>query len=759
MQQFDQVCRFHEHALPPDGPKKTQARDLFNMEQTIDVYEFQGGFYMLDASRTGMFDSRRSQIPNNPVGAVWTIDAKGNSPANDDFEAAHIFSPNNIWNNQKAVSAHYNAGKAYEYFLSKFNRNSINGQGGTIISFINVTEDDRSDMDNAFWHGTAMFYGNGNRAFNSPLAKSLDVAGHEISHGVVQNTANLEYFGESGALNESFADVFGVLIDRDDFKLGEDVVNPSIYRSGALRDMANPNNGGTSLSFPGYQPASVAQQYRGSEDNGGVHINSGIPNKAFHLIATAINKEKTEKIYYRALTNYLVRSSKFVDMRLAIVRAATDLHGANSAEVNAVNNAFNAVGIVVQSTGGGGGSGGGSSTTNICELETNQGTPFVLLTDAESSAIYSADEMGRLTSNPLLDIPILSKPSCTDNGSFCVFVGEDKTLYLINFQSNRFEQIENQAIWRNAAISKDGEKIALLTDEFNNEIIVFDFTSGQQQVFELYKPTTAQGVATGDVSYADVMEWDYDGEFLIYDAFNELKSSFGGSLNYWDISFLKAWNNQTNTFGDGLILSLFTGLPENVSVGNPTLSKNSPCIMTLDYFDDFEETYQIVGLNFETGDADVIIENNTLGFPSYTTTDDAIIFDFLNNGTAQILAYKELADNKISPKNNDLFLFVDGGSRGTWVTSGERTFTGTATLQSTDIKIFPTLTDDKVNIVSIATASPFVVKVYNSLGQLMLQTVAQTPNTSLSLADLPKGMYWIRLQREKELIYQAVVKE
>lgn len=128
-------------------------------------------------------------------------------------------------------------------------------------------------------------------------------------------------------------------------------------------------------------------------------------------------------------------------------------------------------------------------------------------------------------------------------------------------------------------------------------------------------------------------------------------------------------------------------------------------------------------------------------------------------GTEQILAYKELADNKISPKNDDLFLFVDGGSKGTWVTSGERTFTGTAALQAADIKIFPTLTNDKVNIVSTAKNSPFVVEVYNSLGQLMLQTTTQTPNTSLSLAALPKGMYWIRLQRDKELMYQAVVKE
>jgi len=757
LQQFDQVCRLHEHLSPPDGPKKAQARDLFNINQTVDVYEFQGGFYMLDASRAGMFDSRRSKIPNNPVGAIWTIDAQNNSPSNDNFEAAHIFSSNNSWSNQKAVSAHYNAGKAYEYFLSKFSRNSINGQGGNIVSFINVTEDDGSAMDNAFWHGTAMFYGNGDRAFSAPLAKSLDVAGHEISHGVVQNSANLEYFGESGALNESFADVFGVLIDRDDFKLGEDVVNTSIYRSGALRDMANPNNGGTSLSSPGYQPANITQQYRGTEDNGGVHINSGIPNKAFHLMATTIGKDKTEKIYYRALTNYLVRSSKFVDMRLAIVRAAMDLHGANSAEVKSANDAFDGVGIKIQNTGGG--NGGNTTTTTVCDLESNPGTPLVLLTNENNSAIYSANGQGSLIGNPLIDIEILSKPSCTDNGSFCVFVGADKTLYGIDFNARKFEQLENQPIWRNAAISKEGEKIALLTDELSNQIIIFDFVSGQQTQFDLYKPTTAQGVSTGDVQYADVMEWDYNGEYLIYDAFNELNSSFGENLNYWDISFLRAWDNQSNSFGDGLILSLFTGLPENVSVGNPTLAKNSACVLAIDYLDEFENTYQVVGLNFETGESDIISENNTLGSPNYATDDEGIIFDFLNNGTEQLLAYRELADNKISPKNDDILIFVEGGSRGTWITTGERSFTALTDLPSSSIQVFPTLTDDKINIIFEDKTNQALIQVYNSLGQLQLQQQSKTLNTLLSLASLSAGTYWVSIQIQNEVIYKTVIKQ
>jgi Zn-dependent metalloprotease len=150
-------------------------------------------------------------------------------------------------------------------------------------------------MDNAYWDGQAIYYGNGDVAFD-PLAGSLDVAGHEMSHGVVQATANLEYQGQSGALNESFADVFGVMIDRNDWTLGEEVVNTQYFPSGALRSMSDPNQGGSSLNDPGYQPAHMNDLYTGSQDNGGVHINSGIPNHAFYLLAQATTKAKAENI-------------------------------------------------------------------------------------------------------------------------------------------------------------------------------------------------------------------------------------------------------------------------------------------------------------------------------------------------------------------------------------------------------------------------------------------------------------------------------
>jgi Zn-dependent metalloprotease len=115
-----------------------------------------------------------------------------------------------------------------------------------------------------------MWYGNGDQTFTE-LAGGLDVGGHEMTHGVIEQTANLEYQYESGALNESFADVFAVCIDRGDFKIGEDVVRPLTTTDGCLRNMQFPNS-----STPS-QPKHVSEQYFGTQDNGGVHINSGIP--------------------------------------------------------------------------------------------------------------------------------------------------------------------------------------------------------------------------------------------------------------------------------------------------------------------------------------------------------------------------------------------------------------------------------------------------------------------------------------------------
>ena len=531
LESFNNFCSLHHHfghhgnhshdtpaiekeeksSILMDGPTTANALDLSNTTRTINTYEVDGTFFMIDASRQ-MFNGSSSNLPNEPVGTIWTIDGQNTNPQDNNFDYDHVKSTNNSWASKISVSAHYNGGEAYEYFLQTHNRNSINSDGGNIISLINISAPGGGGFDNAFWNGAAMFYGNGDQAF-TPLAEGLDVAGHEMSHGVVQSTANLTYQGESGALNEAFADIFGAMIDRDDWLIGEDIVKTSAFPSGAMRSLSDPHNGGNSLSDPGFQPKHVNEQFLGSADNGGVHINSGIVNHAFYLFAITSNvgKDRAEQVFYRALTNYLSASSNFKDMRAAAEQAAGDLY--NQGVVDAVSAAFAAVGIGE----------GGLSTDYEEDVDMNPGEDFLLSSSGNFSEIFLRNNALELISDPLASLGHISKPSVTDNGETIFVVGEDNNIYRINidWDAGTIDGgiFDDQGLWRNVIVSKDGSTIAVLTDQLVNEIIVFSLETGAQEFFTLFNPTFSQdGSTTGDVNFADAMEFDFTGEWIMYDA-------------------------------------------------------------------------------------------------------------------------------------------------------------------------------------------------------------------------------------------------
>ncbi len=641
-----------------DGPRTATTRDLNGTLRTVNTYQSGTGHLMLDASRA-MFDKTKSHLPDNPVGGIWAIDANFTNPANANFSQRQIQSAgNNSWT-PTAVSAQYNGGLAYDYFLKTFKRNAINGKGGTVISIINVNEDDGTGMDNAFWNGECIFYGNGATAFK-PLAGALDVAGHEMSHGVIQNTANLVYQGQSGAINESFADIFGVLIDRDDWTVGEDIVVRRFFPSGAMRSMANPNQGGPSDA--GYQPKTMAQYVGTTEDNGGVHINSGIPNFAFYQIATAINKEKAEQIYYRALQTYLTRSSKFLDLRLAVIRAATDIHGASSAEVTAVRTAFDNVGIRESTT---------APPDTKPPLPTATGQDFVALVSTSDSKLYSTPYpaisfVARSTS------ALKRRPSLTDDGSLAYFVGTDGRIRATSMTRPASETVISQeAGWANVAIAKDGRRLAALTDKQDGKVWVYSFELAKWQTFTLYNPTSANGVRTGEVRYADSFEWDYSGENIVYDAYNKLRNATGQSVDYWDVGLINVWDGATRNFAKGQIEKVFTDLDEGVSIGNPSFSKTAPDILAFDYFDESNDTYYVLSANIEKGDVGIVYENNDLGFPDFSRTDNALVFGTTTSAGKPGIGLMALEADKLTPKGTVSVPYT-GGKWPVWFTNVSR---------------------------------------------------------------------------------------
>jgi len=266
------------------------------------------------------------------------------------YTGVEVESKNKFFDDKAAVDAHVNAGKVYDYYKKTFNRNSFDDKGAKLISSVHVGE----SWNNAAWNGIQMMYGDGDGKTFIPLSAGLDVIGHELTHAVTEHTANLVYKNESGALNESLSDIMGVMVEKKSWDLGADIYTPG-KPGDALRSLKDPASIPNPLKPGEGYPDHYNKRYTGTADNGGVHINSSINNKAAYLVSdggthygvkvTGVGREATEKIYYRALTKYLTANSDFKMMRQAALQSAEDLYGKNSKELQAVTKAYDAVGV------------------------------------------------------------------------------------------------------------------------------------------------------------------------------------------------------------------------------------------------------------------------------------------------------------------------------------------------------------------------------------------------------------------------------
>jgi len=254
-----------------------------------------------------------------------------------------------------AVNEAYDAlGATYDFYWQIFQRDSIDGKGLPLQATVHFG----NKYNNAFWNGAQMVFGDGDGVYFNRFTVSPDVIGHELTHGVTEVEAALEYNLQPGALNESVSDVFGSLVkqrtlnqtaDKADWLIGAGLFTAKV--SGvALRSMKAP---GTAFDDPvlgkDRQPANMKDYVDTLEDNGGVHINSGIPNHAFYLVATAIGGyawEKAGKIWYETLRDDRLRSTaRFTDFATLTFDNASKLYGASTKETKAVQDAWKAVGV------------------------------------------------------------------------------------------------------------------------------------------------------------------------------------------------------------------------------------------------------------------------------------------------------------------------------------------------------------------------------------------------------------------------------
>ncbi|TDD46542.1 M4 family peptidase [Kribbella antibiotica] len=368
-----------------DEIKTGTGNGIFVGDVTINTTVKSGGGYeMKDAAGNTATDVHNQGDPNTgegPDGDLFTdADDKWGTGANSDRASA-------------AVDALYGAQKTFDYYKTQLGRNGIwnDGRGArSRVHFANA-------MVNAFWDGTQMSYGDG--ANNAAPLTELDVAAHEMSHGVTENTAGLVYTGEAGGLNEANSDIFGTAVefyvnnpnDVPDYFIGE-LIN--IRGNGTpLRYMDKPSKDGVSKDCwsstlgsldPHYSSGPLNHwYYMLSEGSGAKTINGknyDSPTCSGAAAVTGIGHAKAEKIWYRTLATYLTSSSKYSNARTGAIKSAKDLYGQGSAECLAVEKAFTAIAV--------------AATAETCGTgNPDPGTPAVTNPGAQTSTAGTADTL------------------------------------------------------------------------------------------------------------------------------------------------------------------------------------------------------------------------------------------------------------------------------------------------------------------------------------------------------------------------------
>ena len=285
--------------------------------KTLQIAASGGGYQLVDGSRTpngiSTYDCAQSQTT---PGTLFT------SATSSSWDTG-------VTGAGAAVDAHYYAGIVYDYYKTHHARLGIDGNNGAIVSSVHF----QSRYDNAFWDGTQMVYGDGDGTQFRAFSASLDVVGHELTHGVTQNTSGLVYSKQSGALNEAVSDIFGTFVEHaaqpdpvKNWQLGEGLS----LTNHPFRDMIHPANG--------MQPAHMSQLVNTTQDNGGVHTNSGIVNNAMYLmtmggtndvshtvVPRGIGWDRSAQLWYRAAFHYFTSTTDFAGAARGTLTAATDL--------------------------------------------------------------------------------------------------------------------------------------------------------------------------------------------------------------------------------------------------------------------------------------------------------------------------------------------------------------------------------------------------------------------------------------------------
>lgn len=602
--------------------------DVLGISREFGVWEEGGAYYCVNASLPMYQESSEPPDFKKTKGAVFVLDAM-NQDLTGTMQVQQVTSTSiDTWD-AAAVSLAHGLATVTDYYRNTHGRQSLDNKGMNVLGVIHVGQ----NMDNAFWASDyqGFFFGDGSGQSFRNLTAALDVIGHEFTHGVVSHTAGLIYENQSGAMNEFYADYLGSMVDREDWLIAEDAV----VAAGkiALRDMANPANPDVLDQLPARM--SEYRHMPTTEDNGGVHVNVGILNRMGYLLTAAgqggIGRQKGETIFYRTLVHYLTQRSQFIDLRRAAVSAATDLYGADSAEVAAVKQAFDEVEILE-----------GDATPPPTQAPTGEGENEVVFLQAVwddwtwqyyyNLVLMEADGTLSTVATDVAE----TRPAISGDGRWGLYVDAYNDIWWTDGVSP--EQWTTGGLVRTIALSKNLRTIAYTTSDYSDTLFLIDTESGEVTEIPLLIPAP-DGPALR-LAYADVLTFNFRGDYLAFDAVAKVAVQDGGEIPVWGLYVVRV--------ADGSLQQLIPQAPGQ-QLGNPMFSHTRDYRLLADQVTvEGDVTHaNMVAIDFhEMAQSTLIPDFAVLSQASYRGDDEAVVFrSYSETYQTYTLATAELASD------------------------------------------------------------------------------------------------------------------
>lgn len=649
----------------------------------------------------------------------------------------------NVWTNADAVSAAFNFSEVYDYYNERHGRNSYDGSGGSLRAIVRI-----GGLANAFWSHDHKLMGFGD-ADRYPA--SLDVTGHEVTHGVISSTGTngvLDYENQSGALNESFADIFGEMIEaRSNGGLPDWLIGSVLTQT--LRNMSNPPARLTAAGFP--YPNKMSEllaptdsRLNGfvSRDKGGVHINSSIINRAYYLIASGLNGSigipDSEAVFYRCLTTKFLPQSQFIDARLGCIASAEELFGVGSRQALKVAEGFDAIELF------GAPAKVDQSPTNLPAVSAPDSALWIYFDTTISG--YSLARRETALGDPTNGVKLIggvkfSRPSVTGNGSKVAYVTAGNSLALLDTAGGTPNLYAVGQV-HSAAFSPLGNFAAIVLRSNGlptSQIVLLDFVNSLSATVNLKTPVF-DSAPISNISFADSMSFSPDGSQLVFDALSTATDPDGRTFSAWSIYAL-----------DMASLDIKVLIPPNAELqsGNPSFSRTSSRFVL------FETIYNGDSLpivaDLERGELEAVgIAPGRVGYPFFNGDDTAVIYaDADISVTTGVSLYRQgLSTNKLATS----------GSRTRWVGNsplgiiyrfGTYTATNTPPAVTFTSPANGTIFTSPANFTLTYSASDpdgSISKVELYEGSTLLFTDATAPFTAISATSFPAGFHRFHLR-------------